>query len=130
MWLIAETPITVRTAQGDVRLTPGVPHELPDCVGQRVIEQAGSKVRVHQPEAEILIEPAAPDPRPVYWRGVDGKLCGPAKPELLAKVGTGTNERFWVVVTYQGTTRWVRANRLQAKPKATRAVGSNDSLRK
>jgi hypothetical protein len=69
MWLIADAPVTVRTAHGDVKLTPGIPHELSDAVGERVLQCVGDRVRIHaqEPAQHTIIEPAAPNARPVYW---------------------------------------------------------------
>ena len=41
MWLITEAPVTVRTAHGDVKLLLGVPHELSDAIGERVLQRHG-----------------------------------------------------------------------------------------
>ena len=122
MWLIAELPVTVRTGRGDVKLTPGIPQELPDAIGQRVLERAGEKVRIHEPNGkeETLIEPASPTAKPIYWESVDGKILGPAKPEFLAKSGPDGHEQFWIVVTFRKITRWISSDRLRRAPSGTK----------
>ena len=123
MWLISdEQPVIVRTKTGDVRLEPGVPCELSDAVGQRVLERSGGKVR-QTSSSDVQIEPATPTARPVYWEGPDRKLYGPAVPEFLGKVGGGDRERFWIVVTHESTIRWIRSDRLRALPLSRKQVG-------
>lgn len=60
----------------------------------------------------VVIEPAAPNPRPVYFEQADGLILGPAVPEFLAQAG----REFWVVVQYDGAPRWIRSDRLRSKP--------------
>jgi len=108
----------------DVWLEPGVPCELPDIVGERVVERAGGRVRRVSPPATI-VEPAASAAKPIYWEDAFGDVCGPAVPELLAK--TGPPERFWAIVTYQGRICWVRSDRLRAKPMAHLPVWTRKS---
>lgn len=119
MWLKASTPVIVRMKTGDVTLTPGVPHEFPDAVGQQVVDQTGGKVRAVPPPATVVTV-AAPNARPVFWEDACGTLCGPAVPELLAM--TGLAARYWVVVTYHGTVWWIRSDRLRPKPRTKKPV--------
>ena len=64
---------------------------------------------------KTVIEPAAPNARPVYWEAADGQILGPAGPESLAMVGSGQTAAFWVVVTYDGSPRWVQSERLRSE---------------
>ena len=63
----------------------------------------------------IVIGPAAPNARAVYWETGDTRILGPAVPEYLAMVGTDPTASFWVIVTYQGMPRWINANRLRSR---------------
>lgn len=45
MLIEAITPLTVKFSTGDIRLTPGVPVELPRVQAQRLIIKASGKVR-------------------------------------------------------------------------------------
>lgn len=62
-----------------------------------------------------IIEPAVkPDGRPlslVFWETGDGRILGPAVPELLAKDGG----IFWIVTTFAGQILWVNTNRLRSR---------------
>lgn len=117
MWIESSKPLRVRFKQGEVRLEPGHPVELPEEAGQRVLEKAGSKVRiVGAPDGSTIIEPASTTARSVYWEDVRGQLQGPAVPEFLGKTGAGAREQFWILVTYQGAVRWIRSDRLRAAP--------------
>ncbi len=66
--------------------------------------------------SDVVVEPASPTARPVWWEDSDGNLCGPATPELLGKTGAGEQARFWVIVTYQDASRWIQSDRLRAHP--------------
>ncbi len=92
-------------------LRPGKPMDLPEERELRLLAKAHGKVVVCSPD--VVLEPAASNARPVYWEGVKGTILGPAVPEFFAKVGTRPSERFWVVVIYQGSIRWVRDDRLR-----------------
>ena len=116
MWIESLKPIRVQFRLQEVRLEPGRPVELPEDCGRNLLHQAGNKDRIAQPPETVVIEPAAANARPVYWEGSEGKLCGPATPEFLAKTDTGEEERFWVLVTFEGTIRLVWSEILRAKP--------------
>lgn len=45
MWIEATTPVTVKFPTGDIRLTPGVPVEIPTAQAQRLLVKAEGKVR-------------------------------------------------------------------------------------
>jgi hypothetical protein len=72
------------------------------------------KVRVVH--SDIIIEPASPKGRPVYWESADCRIVGPACPEFLAQIGAGLKSTdFWVIVEFKGQPRWVRSDRLRSK---------------
>ena len=100
--------LLVRLSAGVVEL---VPVELPDEQGRRLLAKVPEKVR-RITDGCPVIEPAALHARPVYWEGVDGKLHEPARPEFLAQA----DRHFWVIVTFRKQSRWIRSDRLRAKP--------------
>ena len=102
---------------GEVRLVPGQPVELPPERAAKLMAKAPGRVRqVVEPEAsEVVIEPAAPQARPVYYERNDGVIYGPAKVTDLAKTGSGGTERFWVIVEFEGHIEWVVSDRLRSK---------------
>ena len=59
----------------------------------------------------LVIEPAAPDARPIYWEAADTRILGPAVPEFLARAG----DTFWIVTTFEGQARWINADRLRSR---------------
>jgi hypothetical protein len=65
--------------------------------------------------SEIVIEPAATNPRPVYWECGTGEILGPAQPEFLARVGNGPRETYWVVALFDGLPVWINATALRSK---------------
>ena len=117
-------PIRYRLKTGEeFILRPGVPMELPDQAATQLLQKASAMVRrvdsalapPLQAAEDIMIEPAAANPRPVYWERADLSIVGPGRPEFLAKVGTGATERFWVIVEYQGQAIWVQSNQLRSR---------------
>jgi hypothetical protein len=71
---------------------------------------------------EIVIEPAAENPRPIYWGKADGSIWGPARPEFLARVGNGPRASYWVVALYEGLPVWVNSTVLRSKQAFERQV--------
>jgi hypothetical protein len=63
----------------------------------------------------IVIEPAAANPRPVYWERSDLSIVGPGRPEFLAKVGSGPKASYWVVAQFQGGPVWINSIVLRSK---------------
>ena len=63
----------------------------------------------------IIMEPAAPNTRPIYWERAGGDIVGPATLEWLAKVGNGVTASFWVVCQFHGVPIWVNSTRLLSK---------------
>jgi|CXWL01.1.fsa_nt_gi hypothetical protein len=82
-------------------------------------EEAFSETAAPMPPLQaaenIVVEPAAENPRPVYWERADLSIVGPGRPEFLAKVGSGATERFWVIVEFQGQPAWVSSDRLRSR---------------
>jgi hypothetical protein len=66
-------------------------------------------------DPEVVIEPASPTARPVYWESEDGTWHGPVKPEYLGRTGSGDKEQFWVIVSYKGTVRWIWSDLLRSR---------------
>lgn len=108
-------PMCYRWPEGEVQLVPGQPVDLPEERALRLLAKAPGKVKVVSWSSDVVIEPAAPNARPVYWERGDGHIYGPAVPEFLAKVGTGATDRFWVIVEYQGQAIWVRSDRWRSR---------------
>ncbi len=65
--------------------------------------------------SDIVIEPASPTAREIYWEQADGRIVGGVKPEFLAIVGTSPTASFWIVTEYQGLPRWIRSDRLRSR---------------
>ena len=68
-----------------------------------------------QAAENIVIEPAAENPRPVYWERADLSIVGPGRPEFLAKVGEGPRATYWVVAQFQGVPVWINSIVLRSK---------------
>lgn len=58
-----------------------------------------------------VIEPAPPNPRPIYWETGDGRILGPAVPEFFLQDG----EEYWISVTFEGHIRFLRDDRLRSR---------------
>lgn len=63
----------------------------------------------------IVIGPAAENPRPVYWERADLSIIGPGRPEFLAKVGEGVRATYWLVAQFQGEPVWINSMMLRSK---------------
>jgi hypothetical protein len=117
------TLIIEQVAAEGIRLTLGTDGKI-KAIGDQVAvtrwlpiirAQKPGIVAVLQAAETIVIEPAAENPRPVYWERADLSIVGPGRPEFLAKVGTGAMERFWVIVEFQGQPAWVSSDRLRSR---------------
>jgi hypothetical protein len=64
---------------------------------------------------DLVIEPAAENPSPVYWERADLSIVGPGRPEFLAKVGEGLRATYWVVAQFQGVPVWINSIMLRSK---------------
>lgn len=79
-------------------------------------QQALDPIPIHPSNSDpVVIEPAAPNPRPVFWERGDGSIVGPGRPEFLARVGNGPKASFWVVAQFQGVPVWLNSIRLRSK---------------
>lgn len=114
-------PFIYRWPDGEVRLEPGKPIDLPADRAAKLLARAGARVRlVVEP---VAIEAAAPNTKLVYWEGATGEILGPATPEFLAQVGLGVKSAdFWVVADFDGLPVWVRADRLRSKKQFERQI--------
>jgi hypothetical protein len=64
--------------------------------------------------SDVVIEPAAPNARLIYWERVTG-IVGPAQPEFLAMVGNGPTASFWVIALYEGQPIWINSTVLRSR---------------
>ncbi len=99
----------------EVLLQPGVPVEMSDGAGRRLLEKAGGRVRIVSPSADVVIEAASPSATPVFWEGADGRICGPASPEHFLMIGSGDAARFWLLLTFEGSLWWIRSDLLRSR---------------
>ena len=108
-------PIRYRLNDGrELVMEPGVPVELPDLAGRRLLQKAGGKVRLVSQSSDVVLDLAAPNARPVYWKRVTG-IVGPAQPEFLAMVGCGSKASYWVVAQFEGLPVWINSLQLRSK---------------
>lgn len=111
-------PIRYRWPGGEIVLIPGQPVEVEPDRARRILAKLGDRVRAVEtlkPKDPIIIEPANPQGRPVYWERGSGEIVGPATVTYLAQVGTGAKAHFWVIVEYAGQMICVRSDRLRSK---------------
>ena len=108
-------PLKYRLRTGEeIILKPGVPVELRDESARILLKQAGDRVRVV--DSSVVIEPAHPNARPIYWERNDGNIYGPARLQFLAQVGLGLKTTdFCVVVSFDGGLVWIRSDRLRSR---------------
>ena len=100
----------------EILLEPGRPVELPDASARSLLKQAGAMVRIVSDTPAVVIEPASPTARLVYWERNDGRIYGPAIPEFLAHVGLGLKTtNFWVVTDCETQLVWIRSDRLRSR---------------
>jgi len=64
--------------------------------------------------SDVVIEPAAPNARLIYWERATG-IVGPAQPEFLVMVGSGPTASFWVVVQFEGLPIWINSTVLRSQ---------------
>ncbi len=95
-----------------------------DPLLQRALEIANRPRATHRPDQrvpsesaneEIVIEPAHPQARPIFWEKADGSIWGPATPEFLARVGNGPKASYWVVAEFEGLPVWINSAALRSK---------------
>lgn len=108
------TGFVYRWPTGAIRLDPGQPVDLPVERALKLIAKAPGRVRIV--EDQVVIEPAHPNARPIYFEDIAGRILGPATPEFLAQTGHGLKSTdYWVVTTFEGQIRWIRSDRLRSK---------------
>jgi|SRR5215472_10587110 len=107
--------LKVKRISGDIVLTPGTPVEFSDEEALTLLAKAPGKVRLVAASDSVTIEPAHSEARPVFWEKADGSIVGPAKPEFLARVGSGPHESYCVVATFEGLPVWIRSDFLRSK---------------
>ena len=105
--------LRVKLPSGEVVLKPGCPVQFSEDEGRKLLEKAPGKVRAVAP-APIVLEPASPTARPIYWER-SGSIIGPATPEVLAKAGDGPTTTFWVVALHEGAPTWINSTMLRSK---------------
>jgi|CXWL01.1.fsa_nt_gi hypothetical protein len=115
--------IIEQVAAEGIRLTLGTDGKI-KAIGEQVAvtrwlpiirAQKPGIVAVLQTTENIVIEPAAANPRPVYWERADLSIVGPGQPEFLAKVGEGLRATYWVVAQFQGVPVWINSIVLRSK---------------
>ena len=116
MLIEALAPLRIRLPERELSLVPGQPVDLPDKHARRLLEKAGTKVRriPPNPDGPIVVERTLPTARPIYWQDMDGTWHGPVTPEYLGRTGSGTGSKFWVIVNYRGTIRWILSDLLRS----------------
>ena len=82
---------------------------------EEALTEASPPMPPLQAAENIVIEPAAANPRPVYWERADLSIVGPGRPEFLAKVGEGLRATYWVVAQFQGVPVWINSIMLRSK---------------
>ena len=116
MFLEAITrPIKYRLNDGrELVMEPGVPVEMPDLAGRRLLHKAVGKVREVFQSSDVVLDLAAPNATPLFWERT-GSIIGPGTPEFLAKVGDGPTASYWVVAQYEGQPVWINSNMLRSR---------------
>jgi len=109
-------------------LATGQPEVQPSVASVAIV--AGEKRPVATPESlealdqrgdevisgivDVVVEPASPTAKPIYWEAMDGTWHGPVRPEYLGRTGRSHNEQFWIIVSYSGAFRWIWADLLRS----------------
>ena len=117
MLIEARAPLRIRLPERELFLVPGQQVDLPDKHALQLLEKVGTKVRRLSPDTDeaIVIEPASPAARLIYWESTEGTWHGPVKPEYLGRTGSGPNEQFWVIVNHKGSIWWIWADLLRSR---------------
>ena len=69
-----------------------------------------------QPVTEPACRPDGQSLSPIYWETGAGAIVGPAIPECFLQAGSGLKETdFWIVVSFEAETVWVRVDRLRSR---------------
>jgi hypothetical protein len=85
----------------------------------RLTDDLRAFIKQHKPEIvqelrrqeQVVIEPAHPKAKPIYFEDALGRILGPCFPEFLAKA----DGHFWIVTTLAGSARWIRSDRLRSR---------------
>jgi hypothetical protein len=94
----------LRDGEGDIEMSPVVARATP-------LRPPKGNLQL----SDVVIEPAAMNATPIYWEWMStGDILGPAQPDLLAKVGSGLQASYWVVVIYQREPVWINADSLRS----------------
>jgi hypothetical protein len=108
-------PICYRFKDGrEVLLQPGFPVEVSEAAARQLLKQAAGQIRVVDAEPLVITLARRADGTPlppVYWESAKGEVLGPGVPEFVAKA----DAHWWIVMTYQGDTRWIRSDRLRSR---------------
>ena len=91
------------------------PSSPPTQASEGVVIGSVSPTATPAPTEAVTVEPAAENPRPVYWERADLSIVGPGRPEFLAKVGSGPKASYWVVALYEGQPVWINSMQLRSK---------------
>ena len=98
MLIEALAPLRVRVNGEIVSLASGQTIDLPHEKAERLLRQAGDRVRVV----------ASP---PIYWERPSTGIMGPATVEFLVKVG----DSVWVAAQFEGHAIWINATMLRSR---------------
>lgn len=109
MIIEALRPLHIRRAGGDLHLLPGQAIELEAAEAQRLLTKANGMVRAVTIEAAS--KPDGSPLSPIYWEAGNGRILGPAVPELFARCGNA----FWISTTFKGHILWINADRLRSR---------------
>lgn len=117
------TLIIEQVAAEGIRLTLGENGKIKATGDQVVVTRWLPIIQAQKPgilaalqaAENIVIEPAAANPRPIYWERADLSIVGPGRPEFLAKVGEGPRATYWVVAQFQGAPVWINSIVLRSK---------------
>ncbi|MEP6960079.1 MAG: hypothetical protein ABI980_15235 [Nitrospirota bacterium] len=96
-------------------LNPNILARAQQILAQALQEPTKPVMEEPSLSSNIIIDPASPTAREVYWEQADGRIVGGVKPEFLATIGTGKTATFWIITDYEGQARWVRSDRLRSR---------------
>lgn len=116
----------VRRATATVATDTGPSIASVASVATVAAEISPNSTSLGMPPMESIVEPASRTARMVYWEDPVGNWHGPVQPEYLGRTKVGSDERFWIIVEYKGTMRWIWAESLRSRQAfmARQAMGS------
>ena len=112
--LIKKGPVR-RSATATVATATGGPLKSIASVATVATEIASQAPPSATIPVESVVEPASPTARFVYWEDEYGDWHGPVRPDYLGRTKIGIEEKFWVIVNYKGTIRWIWAELLRSR---------------